>query len=238
MNGYVSKQHIAVAITGGSTSGVVPVCTAETATPPPATSNSKPAETDLHVQPCFKQQGITERAEISLYICGKPGKEGICAHISGAAGGEEGRKASRISRLYMVSVNSTWSEPGKSLSLISRELPPDCEHDFTFTYVEGGTLNFYLISHHFSICVCVCVYLIELSVPAVNVKYFRDNNLRSSASLLIQPYQLFKLRRFLGDLLWVTQIETSNIKGKHHYLLSQVHKHSLWNTTFMDSILF
>lgn len=133
MSGCVSKQQRGVAITGGSTSGVVLVCTVQTVTSSPPTSKSKPAGTDLCVQSSIKQQSSTDRSEICLHICGKPGKEGICAPISRAGGGEEGRKASRNSKLYMVSVNSTWSELGKSFSLISRELPPDCEQDFTFT---------------------------------------------------------------------------------------------------------
>lgn len=107
VNGHVSKQYIALAIIGSSTSGVVLVCTVETVIPLPATSKSKPAGTDLYVQPSIKQQSSTDRAEICLYICGKPGKEGICARFSGAAGDEEGRKASRISKLYMVFANST-----------------------------------------------------------------------------------------------------------------------------------
>lgn len=122
-----------VAITGGGAQVGWCQCALQKLTSPSATSKSKPAGTDLYVEPSIKQQSSSDRAEICLYICSKPEKEGICAHISEAGGGEEGRKASRISKLYMVFVNSMWSELGKSLSLICRELPPDCEQDFTFT---------------------------------------------------------------------------------------------------------
>lgn len=132
MSGCASKQQRGVAITGGSTSGVVlVVCTVETATSSPPTSKSKPAGTDLYVQSASNSKAAQTEQRSAYTFVANQGKKGF---VLLSLGQEEVKREERPAGF----LSCTWClltarGLGKSFSLISRELPPDCEQDFTFT---------------------------------------------------------------------------------------------------------
>lgn len=129
-------------MTGGSTSGVVPVYIAETVTSPPATSKSNPSSNSKAAQPeqRFAYKFMANQGFVLISL----GQEEVK---------REERPAGFLSGTGCLLTAHGLSQA--KASHLSPELPPDCEQDFTFTYVEGGTFNFHLISHH-SWCVCVC----------------------------------------------------------------------------------
>lgn len=148
---------------------------------PPVTSKSKAAGTGPYVESSIKQQS---RADICLYICGKPGKEGICARICVAGGG--GGKASRTSKLHVISsVHSMWYELGKK-PLTPLQSAASSLSARSYSQLNLGHLTLALFpTPPACVCayICVCMYT---CVPYRSMYHTsEENSLHPSASSLL-----------------------------------------------------
>lgn len=109
---------------------------------------------------------------------------------------------------------------------------------FPFPVLNLGhsTVTWFPIPSSACVCIYMCVHLTELPVPAVNLtarKIAYIPLLHCSLLIAHCSCKSFDLRRFPRDLLSVTQMEASSIKGKQHHViitstLTQSLKHNFY----------